>query len=180
MANLRKLGRRTDHRTAMLRNLVSSLFLNGRITTTVTRAKEAQKMAEKLITEAKKGTLAGNRAVSSALYSNDAARKVVEEIAPSMKDRNGGYTRVLKMGPRRGDAAEMAILELVTNPVSTKKTVEKDEKPAEKKAEEKEAAATPVEAEAPKAKEPAEEKEEDKIEESSALQKDVEEEKTEA
>lgn len=180
MANLRKLGRRTDHRTAMLRNLVSSLFLNGRITTTVTRAKEAQKMAEKLITEAKKGTLAGNRAVSSALYSNDAARKVVEEIAPSMKDRNGGYTRVLKMGPRRGDAAEMAILELVTNPVSTKKTVEKDEKPAEKKAEEKEAVATPVEAEASKAEEPAEEKEEDKVEESSESQEDVEEEKSEA
>lgn len=180
MANLRKLGRRTDHRTAMLRNLVSSLFLNGRITTTVTRAKEAQKMAEKLITEAKKGTLAGNRAVSSALYSNDAARKVVEEIAPSMKDRNGGYTRVLKMGPRRGDAAEMAILELVTNPVSAKKTEEKEEKPAEKKAEEKEAAVEPAEAEAPKAEESAEEKEEDKVEESSALQKEVEEEKTEA
>lgn len=180
MANLRKLGRRTDHRTAMLRNLVSSLFLNGRITTTVTRAKEAQKMAEKLITEAKKGTLAGNRAVSSALYSNDAARKVVEEIAPSMKDRNGGYTRVLKMGPRRGDAAEMAILELVTNPVSAKKTEEKEEKPVEKKAEEKEAAVAPVEAEAPEAEESAEEKEEDKVEESSALQKDVEEEKTEA
>lgn len=180
MANLRKLGRRTDHRTAMLRNLVSSLFLNGRITTTVTRAKEAQKMAEKLITEAKKGTLAGNRAVSSALYSNDAARKVVEEIAPSMKDRNGGYTRVLKMGPRRGDAAEMAILELVTNPVSAKKTEEKEEKPVEKKAEEKEAAVEPAEAEAPKAEESAEEKEEDKVEESSALQKEVEEEKTEA
>lgn len=180
MANLRKLGRRTDHRTAMLRNLVSSLFLNGRITTTVTRAKEAQKMAEKLITEAKKGTLAGNRAVSSALYSNDAARKVVEEIAPSMKDRNGGYTRVLKMGPRRGDAAEMAILELVTNPVSSKKTEEKEAKPAEKKAEVKEAAATPVEAEAPKAEESAEEKEEDKVEESSESQEDVEEEKSEA
>lgn len=180
MANLRKLGRRTDHRTAMLRNLVSSLFLNGRITTTVTRAKEAQKMAEKLITEAKKGTLAGNRAVSSALYSNDAARKVVEEIAPSMKARNGGYTRVLKMGPRRGDAAEMAILELVTNPVSSKKTEEKEAKPAEKKAEVKEAAATPVEAEAPKAEESAEEKEEDKVEESSESQEDVEEEKSEA
>lgn len=115
MATLRKLGRRTDHRTAMLRNLVSSLFLNGRITTTVTRAKEAQKMAEKLITEGKKGTLAGNRAISSELYSNEVARKVVEEIAPSMKGRNGGYTRVLKMGPRRGDAADMAILELVQN-----------------------------------------------------------------
>ena len=137
-------------------------------------------MAEKLITEAKKGTLAGNRAVSSALYSNDAARKVVEEIAPSMKDRNGGYTRVLKMGPRRGDAAEMAILELVTNPVSAKKTEEKEEKPVEKKAEEKEAAVEPAEAEAPKAEESAEEKEEDKVEESSALQKEVEEEKTEA
>lgn len=122
MANLRKLGRRTDHRTAMLRNQVSSLFLYGRITTTVTRAKETQKMAEKLITEAKKETLAGNRAISSELYSNEVARKVVEEIAPAMKNRNGGYTRVLKVGRRRGDAADMAILELVKDDVTSEKT----------------------------------------------------------
>ncbi len=120
MATLRKLGRRTDHRTAMLRNLVSSLFINGRIQTTVTRAKEAQRMAEKMITVAKQGTLAGNRAISSKLYSNEVARKLVEEIAPQFEGRHGGYTRVLKMGPRRGDGAEMAILELVTGAVKEK------------------------------------------------------------
>lgn len=126
MATLRKLGRRTDHRTAMLRNLVSSLFLNGRITTTVTRAKEAQKVAEKLITEAKKGTLAGNRAISAYLYQKEVARKLVEEIAPSFEGRNGGYTRVLKKGPRRGDGADMAVLELVTGAVAEKKAETKE------------------------------------------------------
>ena len=112
------------------------LILNGRITTTVTRAKETQKMAEKLITEAKKETLAGNRAISSELYSNEVACKVVEEIAPAMKDRKGGYTRVLKVGRCRGDAADMAILELVMEPASSKKTEKNVEKPAETKKEE--------------------------------------------
>lgn len=143
MATLRKLGRRTDHRTAMLRNLVSSLFLNGRITTTVTRAKEAQKVAEKLITEAKKGTLAGNRAISAYLYQKEVARKLVEEIAPSFEGRNGGYTRVLKKGPRRGDGADMAVLELVTGAVVEKKA----EKPAAPAKEEKEESKAPVESE---------------------------------
>lgn len=113
MAQLRKLGRRTDHRTAMLRNLVASLFKNGRIMTTVTRAKEAQKQAEKMITLAKRGGLANNRAISSYLYEKDLARKVVEDIAPRFADRKGGYTRILRVGPRRGDGAELAILELV-------------------------------------------------------------------
>lgn len=143
MATLRKLGRRTDHRTAMLRNLVSSLFLNGRITTTVTRAKEAQKVAEKLITEAKKGTLAGNRAISAYLYQKEVARKLVEEIAPSFEGRNGGYTRVLKKGPRRGDGADMAVLELVTGAVVEKKA----EKPAAPAKEEKEESKAPAESE---------------------------------
>lgn len=135
MATLRKLGRRTDHRQAMLKNLVSSLFINGRIQTTVTRAKDAQRLTEKMITMAKKGTLAGNRQVSSRLYSNDVARKLVEEIAPKYQDRNGGYTRVLKLGPRRGDGAEMAILELVDEPVAkgTKKAPA-EEQPAAVKA----------------------------------------------
>lgn len=140
MATLRKLGRRTDHRTAMLRNLVSSLFLNGRITTTVTRAKEAQKVAEKLITEAKKGTLAGNRAISAYLYQKEVACKLVEEIAPSFEGRNGGYTRVLKKGPRRGDGADMAVLELVTGAVAEKKA----EKPAAPAKEEKEESKAPA------------------------------------
>ena len=113
MANRRKLGRRTDHRTAMLRNQVASLFKAGQITTTLTRAKEKQRMAEKMITLAKKGDLASKRAVSSYLYENSAAHKVVEEIAPKYAERNGGYTRIMKLGPRRGDGSPMAILALV-------------------------------------------------------------------
>lgn len=97
----------------MLRNQVSSLIKNGKITTTVTRAKETRRMAEKMITLAKKGDLASKRAVSSYIYDNDAAKKLVEEVAPKYADRNGGYTRILKLGPRRGDGSEMAILELV-------------------------------------------------------------------
>lgn len=135
MATLRKLGRRTDHRQAMLKNLVSSLFINGRITTTVTRAKDAQRLAEKMITLAKKGTLAGNRQVSSRLYSNAVARKLVEEIAPKFADREGGYTRVLKLGPRRGDGAEMAILELVDEGLVVKKAHKPEETPVEAQAE---------------------------------------------
>ncbi|MDY3052721.1 MAG: 50S ribosomal protein L17 [Ndongobacter sp.] len=113
MANQRKLGRRTDHRTAMLRNQVASLVTNGKITTTVTRAKETRRMAEKMITLAKRGDLASKRAVSAYIYDDDVARKLVEEVAPKYAERNGGYTRILKMGPRRGDGSEMAILELV-------------------------------------------------------------------
>ena len=113
MANQRKLGRRTDHRSSMLRNQVESLLLNGKITTTVTRAKETQRVAEKLITTAKKQDLSSKRAVSAVLYQNEAAKKLVEEIAPKYADRKGGYTRILKLGPRRGDGSEMAILQLV-------------------------------------------------------------------
>lgn len=120
MAKLRKLGRRTDHRSAMLRNQVASLFKNGRIQTTYTRAKETQRLAEKMITLAKHGDLASKRAISSFLYENAVARKLVEEIAPNFANRNGGYTRVLRVGPRRGDAAEIAILELVESEVKAK------------------------------------------------------------
>nr|WP_072514743.1 50S ribosomal protein L17 [Ndongobacter massiliensis] len=113
MANQRKLGRRTDHRTAMLRNQVASLFKNGKIKTTLTRAKETRRMAEKMITIAKANNLSSKRAVSAYIYENAVARKLVEEIAPKYADRNGGYTRILKLGPRRGDGSEMVILELV-------------------------------------------------------------------
>lgn len=113
MANQRKLGRRTDHRTAMLRNQVASLFKNGKIKTTLTRAKETRRMAEKMITIAKANNLSSKRAVSAYIYENAVARKLVEEIAPKYTDRNGGYTRILKLGPRRGDGSEMVILELV-------------------------------------------------------------------
>ena len=113
MALKRKLGRRTVHRNAMLRNLVQSLLDNGRIETTVTRAKEAQKMADKMITLGKKNTLHTRRQAAAYLYKPETVQKLFAEIAPGYEDRNGGYTRVLKLGPRRGDGSERAILELV-------------------------------------------------------------------
>ena len=113
MATLRKLGRRTEHRKTMLRNQVTSLLEHGKIETTVTRAKETQRMAEKMITLGKKGDLHARRQALAYIYSEDVVKKLFDEIAPEYADRNGGYTRVLKLGPRRGDSSEMAILELV-------------------------------------------------------------------
>lgn len=113
MANLRKLGRRTDHRNAMLRNLVQSVLENGRIQTSVTRAKEAKRMTDKMITLAKKGDLHSRRQALAYIYKPEVVEKLFSEYGPQYADRNGGYTRVLRVGPRRGDATEMAILELV-------------------------------------------------------------------
>lgn len=113
MAKLRKLGRPTDQRKAMLRNLVTSFLRTGKIETTVTRAKETQRMAEKMITLAKRGDLHARRQVLAYVYDETVVKNLFEEIAPKYADRNGGYTRVLKMGPRRGDGAEIALLELV-------------------------------------------------------------------
>lgn len=113
MARLRTLGRPTAHRSAMLRNLVTDLLRDGRIETTVTRAKETKRMAEKMITLAKRGDLHARRQALAYIYDEDVVTKLFEEIAPKYADVNGGYTRVLKMGPRRGDGAEMAIIELV-------------------------------------------------------------------
>ncbi|MFA5576678.1 MAG: 50S ribosomal protein L17 [Tissierellaceae bacterium] len=113
MATLRKLGRPTDHRKAMLRNLVTSLLRNGRIETTVTRAKETKRMTDKMITLAKRGDLHARRQVLAYVYDESVVKKLFDEIGPNYAERNGGYTRVLKLGPRRGDAAEMAIIELV-------------------------------------------------------------------
>ncbi len=113
MAKLRKLGRPTDQRKAMLRNLTTSFLRTGRIETTVTRAKETQRMAEKMITLAKRGDLHARRQVLAYVYDETVVKNLFEEIAPKYADRNGGYTRVLKMGPRRGDGAEIALLELV-------------------------------------------------------------------
>ena len=113
MAKLRKLGRPTDQRKAMLRNLTTSFLRTGKIETTVTRAKETQRMAEKMITLAKRGDLHARRQVLAYVYDETVVKNLFEEIAPKYADRNGGYTRVLKMGPRRGDGAEIALLELV-------------------------------------------------------------------
>ena len=113
MFGTRKLGRTTAQRKAMLRQLTTDLLEKGRIETTVTRAKEVQPVAEKMITLGKENTLASYRRALSFITREDVANKPFKEIAPSYADRNGGYTRVTRIGPRRGDAAEMAVIELV-------------------------------------------------------------------
>ena len=113
MPGTRKLGRPTAHRNAMLRGMVTYLLENGQIETTLTRAKEVRSMTEKMITLGKKNTLATRRAALAYITKEDVVTKVFAELAPKYADRNGGYTRILKLGPRRGDAAEMAIIELV-------------------------------------------------------------------
>ena len=110
---MRKLGKPTDQRMAMLRQLTTDLLEKGRLQTTVTRAKEVAPMAEKMISLAKKNDLAAYRQALSYITKESVANKLFHEIAPKYADRSGGYTRVLKMGPRRGDAAEMAIIQLV-------------------------------------------------------------------
>ena len=113
MAHQRKLGRPTDQRIAMLRNMTTSLLENGKVATTVTRAKEVQKLAEKMVTLGKSNALHTKRQALSFITKRDVVSKLFDEIAPKYAERNGGYTRIVKIGPRRGDAAEMAILELV-------------------------------------------------------------------
>ena len=113
MPGTRKLGRTTDHRRAMLRAMVTYLLENGQIETTVTRAKEVRAVAEKMITIGKNSDLHSKRQVFAYVTKEDVAKKVFDEISPKYADRNGGYTRIVKIGPRRGDAAEMAILELI-------------------------------------------------------------------
>ena len=113
MPGTRKLGRTSDHRTAMLRAMVTFLLENGKIETTVTRAKEVRSMAEKYITLAKTNTLHSKRQAMAFITKEDVVAKLYNEIAPKYADVNGGYTRITKTGPRRGDAAEMAIIQLV-------------------------------------------------------------------
>ena len=113
MAKYRKLGRVTAHRNLMLRNLVTDLLRSGRIETTVTRAKETRRMAEKMITLAKRGDLHARRQVLAYVLEEQVVKTLFDEIAPKYAERNGGYTRMIKKGPRRGDGAEVVILELV-------------------------------------------------------------------
>ena len=113
MKGYKKLGRNSAHRKSMLRNLVTDLFREGRITTTDMRAKEAGRQAEKLITIAKRGDLHARRQVLEYVFDEDVVTKLFDEIAPKYQDRNGGYTRTLKLGPRQGDNAEVVYLELV-------------------------------------------------------------------
>ena len=109
----RKLGRTSDQRRAMLRAMVTYLLENGQIKTTVTRAKEVAPVAEKMITLAKKNDLPAYWQALGYITKEDVAKKLFQEIGPKYADRNGGYTRVVRIGPRRGDAAEMAIIQLV-------------------------------------------------------------------
>jgi large subunit ribosomal protein L17 len=113
MAMHRKLGLSTDHRNAMLRNLVTSFLKHGKIETTVTRAKEARSIAEKMITLGKRGDLHARRQVLAYVTEESVVKDLFDNIAPKYAERNGGYTRMYKMGPRRGDGAEIVILELV-------------------------------------------------------------------
>ncbi len=111
--SFRKLSRTHEHRRALLRNLVTSLFLHERIETTVAKAKEARRVAERMITFAKRGDLSARRHVDSYLFDVEATRKLFDTIAPWYKERAGGYTRIIRKGRRLGDAGEIAVFELV-------------------------------------------------------------------
>lgn len=113
MPGYRKLGRTSDQRKAMLRQLTTDLLENGKIKTTVTRAKEVQSVVEKMITLAKKNDLAAYRQALAYVTKEDTAKKLFDQVGPQYADRNGGYTRIVRIGFRRGDAAEIAYLELV-------------------------------------------------------------------
>ncbi|MBQ4509101.1 MAG: 50S ribosomal protein L17 [Clostridia bacterium] len=113
MPGTRKLGRKTDHRIAMLRGMVTLLLEKGAIETTLPRAKELRAVADRMITLGKENTLASRRAALAYITKEDVVKKLFDEIAPKYADRVGGYTQVYKLGPRRGDAAEMALIKLV-------------------------------------------------------------------
>ena len=130
MPGTRKLGRTTAHRKAMLRGMVTLLLKNGQIETTLTRAKEVRSMAEKMITLGKKNTLASRRAALAYITEEDVVSKLFNEIAPTYENRNGGYTQIFKLGARRGDAAEMAIVRLIKDAAP----VVEEAKPAKKSA----------------------------------------------
>ena len=115
-----KVGRTSSHRRAMLANMACSLFVEGRIETTVAKAKELRRVAERMITLAKRGTLHTRRRAISILQQPAVVRKLFAEIGPLFAERKGGYTRIMRLGRRRGDAAEMCIIELVTEPLAPK------------------------------------------------------------
>ena len=134
MPGTRKLGRPTAHRMSMLRGMVTFLLEKGRIETTVTRAAEVSALADKMITLGKKNTLVAKRQAIAFLKKEAVVYKLFTKIAPLYDERNGGYTRVLKVGPRRGDGAEMAIIELVgaEELYTAKEEAKAEEKPAKK------------------------------------------------
>ena len=125
MPGTRKLGRPTAHRKAMLRGMVTYLLENGSIETTLTRAKEVRALAEKMITLGKKNTLASRRAALAFITKEDVVKKLFDVIAPEYADVNGGYTQIYKLGPRRGDAAEMALIKLTKHEIVKKEEPKK-------------------------------------------------------
>ena len=138
MPGTRKLGRPTAHRNAMLRGMVTLLLENGQVETTLTRAKEVRSVAEKMITLGKKNTLASRRAALAYITKEEVVAKLFNELAPLYENRAGGYTQIFKLGARRGDGAEMAIVKLI----DYKKPEAKDEKKSKK---EKKVSADPIE-----------------------------------
>ena len=133
MPGTRKLGRPTAHRKAMMRGMVTLLLENGQVETTLTRAKEVRSIAEKMITLGKKNTIASRRAALAYITKEAVVTKVFVELAPLYADRNGGYTQIFKLGPRRGDGAEMAIVKLIdyVKPSADDKKKDKKEKKVE-------------------------------------------------
>ena len=157
MPGTRKLGRKTAHRVSMLRGMVTYLLENGKIETTLTRAKEVSALADQMITLGKKGTLAARREALAFITKETVVKKVFDQLAPLYEGKNGGYTQIYKLGPRRGDGAEMALIRLVPveekkeeAPVEVKKTRRAStKKKAAKTAEETPAEAAPVAEETP-------------------------------
>jgi len=131
-----KLGRTGEHRNAMLANMVCSLIKHKRITTTLAKAKAARSVAEKMVTLGKSGTLHDRRLAVARLHQEDAVKVLFTEIAPTQKDRHGGYTRIIRMGQRQGDSGQKAILEWVDMPVAVEPEAPAVEKKAEEKTEE--------------------------------------------
>jgi large subunit ribosomal protein L17 len=124
----KKLGRDTSHRRALLRNLVTSFLEKERIRTTLAKAKAARPLAEKMITLARKDTLHAKRQALSFIYKKPVVKKLFEELGPRFSERPGGYTRIVKIGPRAGDGAEMAILELIGSEFKKKEKKKAKEK----------------------------------------------------
>jgi large subunit ribosomal protein L17 len=140
-----RLGGSPAHERLILANLAASLFVNGRITTTVTKAKRLQPVADRLITFGKKGDLHSRRRVLRVIRDKSAVHTLFEEVAPTFAQRDGGYTRITKIGNRKGDNAPMAVIELVTEPVSPKQQVVREATTAAKRAADKNAAKSVVE-----------------------------------
>lgn len=137
----KKFGRSTSHRKALMSSLVTNLILQSSIRTTLPKAKQARKDAEKIVTLARKGTLAARRLAASRLQSPTALQELFDRVVPSMDGRNGGYTRILKLGTRRGDGSQMCVLQWVVLPVKVEAVAEpvpapavEEKKPAKKAA----------------------------------------------